>query len=62
MNPQPDLSKPVKLKHPQPGEENIVYRVTSHNKVTRRVYIRPVNMDFAIPPQELVSVSDIENV
>ncbi len=62
MNPQPDLSKPVKLKHPQPGEENIIYRVANYNEVTNRVYIFPVNMDFAIPPQELVSVFDVENI
>lgn len=57
-----DFSKPVKLKHPGNGEEHIVYRVVNYNEQTQRVYIEPTNMDFTIPPQECVSVSDIVNV
>ena len=59
-----NLSKPVKLKNPEPGEEHIIYRIANHNEHTQRVYIEPTNMSstFAILPQELVSVSDIVNV
>lgn len=59
-----DISKPVKFKNPQPGEENLIYNVTNFNDVTMRCYIQPMNLSGinGILPQELVSVDDIENV
>ena len=56
-----DLTKPVKLRNPEKGEENLVYNVVNYNEVTERVYIELV-CDWTIKPQELVSVNDIENV
>ena len=60
-----DLSRLVILKNPQPGEENLIYKVTNFNEVSNRCYIELVtplpglNMDIA--PQELVSITEIEN-
>jgi len=60
-----DLSKPVKLKNPQLGEESLIFRVTNFNEVTNRCYIEPVTplpgLNMALPPQELVSIIEIEN-
>jgi hypothetical protein len=59
-----DLSKPVKFKNPQPGEENLTYKVTNINEVTNRCYIEVVNLpgfNNSISPSELVSIEDIEN-
>lgn len=61
-----DLAKPVKFKNPQPGEENLVYKINNFNDVTNRCYIEPLttlpglNMDIA--PQELVSIDEIINL
>ena len=57
-----DFNKPVKLKFPEVGEENVIYKVVNYNELTKRCYIEPINLNFSIPPQELVSVNDIENV
>ena len=61
-----DLTKPVKLKNPQSREENLIFRVANFNEVTNRCYIEPVSplpgLNMAIPPQELVSITEIENV
>jgi hypothetical protein len=60
-----DLSKHVKLKNPQPGEENLIFNVSNFNEVTNRCYIDAINLPgFAgsITPSELVSVDDIENI
>lgn len=57
-----DLKKPVKFKNPQPGEEDMEFKVTNYNEVTNRVYIEPVKWNDYLKPQELVSVDDIENV
>ena len=59
-----DTSKPVKLVNPQPGEENIIYIITNYNEVTRRCYIQPVGELFtnAVRPEELVSVTDLQNL
>lgn len=58
-----DLSKPVKFINPQNEEEaKIIFRVANYNEVTKRVYIQPLNLDLAIPGQELVSVENVENV
>jgi hypothetical protein len=58
-----DLSKPVKFINPQNEEEaKIIFWVANYNEVTNRVYIQPLNLDLALPGQELVSVEDIKNV
>jgi hypothetical protein len=60
-----DLSKSVKLKNPQLGEENLIFRVANFNEVTNRCYIELVTplpgLNMGLAPLELVSVSDIEN-
>ena len=60
-----DLSKPVKLKNPQSGEENQIYRVANFNEVTNRCYIELVTplpgINLGIAPQELVTIDEIEN-
>ena len=60
-----DLSKPVKLKNPQSGEENLIFRVADFNEITNRCYIEPVaslpGLNMTLPPQELVSITEIEN-
>ena len=60
-----DISKSVKLKNPQSGEENLIYRVTNFNEVTNRCYIELVfplpGLNMVLPPQELVSITEIEN-
>lgn len=60
-----DLSKPVKLKSPQSGEEKLIFRVTNFNEVTNRCYIELVSplpeLSMTLPPQELVSITEIEN-
>ncbi len=57
-----NMAEPVKLVDPEPGEENIIYRITNFNEETERCYIEPVNLDLAYPPQELVSINEIENI
>ena len=61
---QIDLSKPVKFKSPQSGEENLIFTITNFNEVTNRCYIQVLNLPSlnAIPPNELVSICDIENI
>ena len=60
-----DLSRPVKLKNPQNGEENLIYQVTNMNEVTNRCYIELVSplqgLNKNLAPQELVSIAEIEN-
>ena len=60
-----DLTKTVKLKNPQTGEENLIFRVANFNEVTNRCYIELVSslpgLNMNIPPQELVSITEIEN-
>lgn len=56
------IEQPVKLKYPATGEEGVVYKVVNYNKQTQRCYIEPTNLDLPIPPQELVSVEEIENI
>ena len=60
-----DISKPVKFKNPQAGEEDLIFRVTNFNEVTNRCYIEPVSplpgLNMTLPPQELVSITEIEN-
>jgi hypothetical protein len=56
-----DITKLVKLRNPEAGEEKLVYNVINFNEVTERCYIELV-CDWTIKPQELVSVNDIENV
>ncbi len=57
-----DISKPVKLRNPEEGEENLIFKIVNYNEGTRRCYIEPVNSALSIPPQELVSIDDVENV
>ena len=57
-----DINKPVKLKYPETGEEKVIYKVVNYNNETQRCYIEPTNLNLPIPPQELVSVNDIENI
>lgn len=60
-----DLTKSVKLRNPQSGEENLIFRVTNYNEVTNRCYIEPVSslpgLNMTLPTQELVSINEIEN-
>ena len=60
-----DFANPVKLKNPQPGEENLTYQVTNFNEVTNRCYIQLVTplpgLNMNIAPQEIVSIEEIEN-
>lgn len=60
-----DITKPVRLKNPQAGEENLLFQVTNFNEVTNRCYIEPISPLAGIGPianpQELVSITEIEN-
>jgi hypothetical protein len=56
-----NLTKQVKLRNPESGEENFIYTVVNYNEVTNRVYIELV-CDLSFKPQELVSIEDVENV
>lgn len=57
-----DFSKPVKFRKPLNKEEaKLVFKVVNYNEVTNRVYIQLLNSDLPLPPQELVSVDEIEN-
>jgi len=60
-----DYSKLVRLKYPQPGKEDLVYKITSYNEETNRCYIQIQNLnngDKAILFTEPVSLDDIENI
>lgn len=61
-----DLSKPVKLKNPLQGEEDLIYKITNFNDVTRRCYIQLVSslpgINPRIAPQELISIEELENI
>jgi len=60
-----DLSKPVKYKNPQPGEENLIFKVSNFNEVSNRCYIDALNLpgfEGGIRPSFLVSADDIVNV
>ena len=62
---QLDFSKPVKLKYPLPGKEDLVYKITSYNEETNRCNIQIQNLnkrDKAILFTEPVSLDDIENI
>lgn len=57
-----DITKYVKFKNPEdPEEGKLVFKITNYNEGTQRAYISPVNSGMAIPPEELVSVDDLEN-
>ena len=56
-----DTTKQVKLSKPGKGEESMVFNVANYNEVTNRCYIELV-CDWAVKPQELVSINDIENI
>jgi hypothetical protein len=60
-----DITKPVRFKKPQSGEENLLFQVTNFNEVTNRCYIEPISslagISSTLKPQELVSITDIEN-
>ena len=57
-----DIKKEVKFVNPFDGEENMKFIVKNYNEETDRVYIQPINTGLAFPPQELVSIDEIENV
>jgi len=60
-----DYTKPVRLKYPQPGKEDLVYKITSYNEETNRCYIQIQNFkngDKAILFNEPISLDDIENI
>lgn len=60
-----NLKKPIKLVHPQLGEEELIYKVVNFNEVTNRCHIEPLNLknwNKGLLPQELVSIDDIENI
>lgn len=57
-----DITKPVKFINPQPGEEELIYRIVNLNEATRKCYIEPLNLknwNKDLLPQELVSIDDI---
>ena len=56
-----NLIKPVKFKEPQPGEENLIFRVANYNEVTNRVIIELQSDKFNFPPRQLVSLEDVTN-
>jgi hypothetical protein len=60
-----DITKPVKFKNPQAGEESLLFQVTNFNEVTNRCYIEPISplagIGSTLKPQELVSITEIEN-
>ena len=60
-----DYTKPVRLKYPQPGKGDLVYKIISYNEETNRCYIQIQNLnngDKAILFTEPVSLDDIENI
>jgi len=59
-----DFSKHVKLKNPQPGEEDLIFTITNYNEITNRCYIQVANIKGfdKILPTELVCIEDIENI
>lgn len=61
-----DISKPVKLKDPLQGEEDLIYKITNFNDVTQRCYIELVSslpgINPGIAPQELISIEELENI
>lgn len=60
-----DTLKPVRLRHPEKGEEKLLYKIISFNEETKRYLIEPLNLanwDGSILPVELVSEDDIANV
>jgi hypothetical protein len=60
-----DFQKPVKLVHPQSGEEELIYKIVNLNEANNRCYIEPLNLknwNKDLLPQELVSVDDIESI
>ncbi len=57
-----ELDKPVRLKFPSEGEEDIIYKVVNYNEITGRCYIEPTNLNLSIPPQELVSINELMNI
>lgn len=60
-----DLSRPVKFKNPQAGEEDFIFSILNYNEVTNRCIIQAQNLPNwgdALLPTELVSVDDIVNV
>ena len=61
-----DISKPVKLKYPLHGEEDLIYKITNFNDVTQRCYIELVSslpgINLGLSPQELISIEELENI
>lgn len=61
-----DLLKPVRLKNPFVGEEDLIYQITNLNEETERCYIRLISklpgLSSELAPEELVSVHDLENI
>lgn len=57
-----DLSKPVRLRNPQEGEEHLTFMVRNYNDTMQRVYIEPINSGLALNSEELVSIEDICNI
>ena len=60
-----DISRLVQFKEPTESEKGLVYKITNYNEVTGRCYIQPVNLEGwgdSLIPQQLVLLSDLENV
>ena len=57
-----DLTKPVKFKYPESGEENMIFKVENYNEATNRIYIEWINSNMTINPSFLVSVNDVVNI
>ena len=55
----PDLSRTVKFRNPEKGEENMKFMIVNFNEITNRVYIRPTEYDGTIYPEQLVSLDDL---
>jgi len=61
---QLDISKLVMFLHPEPGEENLIFKITNYNEGTQRCYIKPVNIEgwtSGLEPEQLVSIYDLKN-
>ena len=61
-----DLSKPVKFKNPQTGEEDLIFIVTNYNEIIERCYINLISplpgLNESLSAEELVSITEIENI
>ena len=62
LEPNIDITKPVKLRNPEVGEADTIFRIANYNDEMKRAYIEPLNSTLNFPGQELVSIFDLVNV